>query len=319
MAPYRLYPLIEPRASGHLTVEAPHRVYWEESGNPDGVPVCFLHGGPGAGTGPGHRRFFDPAYFRIVLHDQRGCGRSTPRGEISNNDTDRLIEDIERLRRHLGIQEWIVFGGSWGSSLALAYAQRHPDRCLGLVLRGIFLCRQAEVDWFLHGMGRFFPKARQTFLGHLPVAGRDDPLASYYALLTDPDSAVHEPAAAIWNVYETACSTLRPNAQGLRDARSPAVAVPIARLEAHYFINRLFMPEGALLDGVSAIRNIPGIIVQGRYDIVCPPMAAFELADAWPEADLRIVDDAGHSAMEPGILAALVEAMEDMKKLAGAG
>lgn len=300
-------------------MEAPHAIYWEDSGNPQGVPVCFLHGGPGAGTGPGHRRFFDPAHYRIVLHDQRGCGRSTPRAEIANNDTDRLIADIEALRRHLKIEKWIVFGGSWGSSLALAYAERHPECCLGLVLRGIFLCRRSEIDWFLHGMGRFFPAEHERFLAALPTGRRGDPLPAYYDLLCDPDPAVHEPAAAAWNMYETACSTLRPNAQSLRDARAPIAAVPIARLECHYFMNGLFMAENALLDNIGAIRHLPGLIIQGRYDVVCPPASAFDLATAWPEASLRIVDDAGHSAMEPGVLSGLVEAMEEMKTLVGDG
>ncbi len=317
MTTHRLYPAIEPRSSGHLAVEAPHAVYWEDCGNPNGVPVCFLHGGPGAGTGPGHRRFFDPSFYRIVLHDQRGCGRSTPRAEITNNDTGRLIEDIEALRKHLKIDKWIVFGGSWGASLSLAYAQAHPDRCLGVVLRGVFLCRKQEVEWFLNGMGKFFPAEHATLLAGLPEEERQDPLAAYYKILTNPDPAIHEPAAAIWNVYETACSALRQNPQSLRDARSPVMAVPLARLECHYFINGMFMPEGALLDNVERIRHLPAIIIQGRYDVICPPTNAYELATAWPEASLRFVDDAGHSAMEPGILSGLVEAMEEMKSLVG--
>ncbi len=309
----RLYPSIEARQSGRLPVEPPHEIYWEESGAPDGVPVCFLHGGPGAGTSAGHRRFFDPTHYRIVLHDQRGSGRSRPAASVERNDTARLVSDIEALRRHLGIERWIVFGGSWGSSLGLAYAQAHPERVRGLVLRGVFLCRQSEVDWFLHGMRTFFPEAHEAFLGHLPEAERAEPLDAYYARLCDPDPAVHGPAATAWTRYEAACSTLMPNHEGLQLLDRPENALPLARIEAHYFVNRLFLAEGELLDRADRLAGIPGYIVQGRYDVVCPPVAAHELARAWPDAEMTMVPDAGHSATEPGIAKALVNAMERLK------
>lgn len=309
----RLYPAIDVTRSGHLSVESPHSIYWEESGNPSGVPVCFLHGGPGAGTTPGHRRFFDPEYYRIVLHDQRGAGRSRPSAEIRKNDTGRLIQDIEALREMLEIDTWIVFGGSWGSSLALAYAQAHPERVRGLVLRGVFLCRAQEIEWFLHGMGHFFPEEHARFLGHLAEAERADPLGAYMTRLTDPREDVHGKAAEIWSRYEAVCSTLRPNADSIRSVGFRDAAVPLARLEAHYFANGLFLRENQLLDEADRLAGIPGIIVQGRYDVVCPPTSAYALSKAWQDARLRIVDDAGHSATEPGIMRALVDAMEEMK------
>ncbi|MBO6836984.1 MAG: prolyl aminopeptidase [Alphaproteobacteria bacterium] len=309
----RLYPAIEPNRRGHLEVEAPHSIYWEESGNPNGIPVCFLHGGPGAGTTPGHRRFFDPEAYRIVLHDQRGAGRSRPAAEIRNNDTGRLIADIEALREMLDIDRWIVFGGSWGSSLALAYAQAHPHRVLSMVLRGIFLCRKKEIDWFLHGMGTFFPEEHARFLGHLEPEERADPLAAYNARLNDPDEAVHGRAAEVWSRYEAVCSTLRPNADSIRSVGFRDAALPLARLEAHYFAHNLFVGENQLLDDAGRLTGIPGVIVQGRYDVVCPPTSAYDLVQAWPEARLRIVDDAGHSATEPGIMRALVDTMDALK------
>ena len=309
----RLYPAIDPRRSGHLDVDSLHSIYWEESGNPEGVPVCFLHGGPGAGTTAGHRRFFDPDYYRIVLHDQRGSGRSRPLAEIRDNDTGHLIADIERLRESLGIESWAVFGGSWGSSLALAYAQAHPDRVRALVLRGIFLCREKEVAWFLRGMGTFFPEEHARFMGLLTPEERHDPLRAYLRRLNDPNEEVHGLAAETWSRYEAVCSTLRPNADSLRSVGFRDAALPLARLEAHYFANGLFLRENQLLDNADRLAGIPGIIVQGRYDIVCPPVSAHDLVSAWPDARLRIVDDAGHSATEPGIMRALVQAMDELK------
>lgn len=311
----RLYPTLDARASGRLKVEPPHEIYWEEAGHPGGVPVCFLHGGPGAGSSAGHRRFFDPSHYRIVLHDQRGAGRSIPQAEIEKNDTQRLVADIEALREHLGIERWIVFGGSWGSSLALAYAETHPERVIALVLRGVFLCRQAEVDWFLHGMGRFFPEAAEAFLGFLPEGERGDPLGAYYRRLCDPDPAVHGPAATAWSRYEAECSTLLPNRESVQSLTRSDVALPLARLEAHYFVNRLFLEEGELLAKADRLHGIPGAIVQGRYDVVCPPQSAHELAAAWPDVRLTLVPDAGHSATEPGIAIGLVNAMERFKTL----
>jgi proline iminopeptidase len=308
-----LYPPIEPFASGMLEVDATHRIYWEESGNPQGRPVVFLHGGPGAGASPAHRRFFDPAAFRIVVFDQRGAGRSLPHGELAGNTTQDLIADIEALRRARGIARWIVFGGSWGSTLALAYAQAHPDRVAALVLRGIFMSRRAEIDWFLDGMRHVFPEAWRAFSGFLPPQERGDLLAAYHRRLVDPDPRVHMPAARAWSVYEGACSTLLPSPDILASFAEDQKALGLARIEAHYFVHRCFLAEGELLARIDRIRSIPATIVQGRYDMVCPIMSADDLARAWPEASYVVVPDAGHSAMEPGIRAALVAAMERLK------
>lgn len=305
-----LYPPLDPCASGLLDTGGVHRVYWETSGNPDGIPVLFVHGGPGSGTSPAQRRFFDPARFRIVLFDQRGCGRSTPHGELGDNTTPLLIEDMERLRAELGIDRWLVFGGSWGSTLALAYAEAHPGRCLGLVLRGIFLCRPGEIDWFLNGIRAFFPEAQRALAQAIPEAERDDLLAAYHRRLTDPDPAVHQPAAHAWATFEAACSTLLPNPELVSSFGSGKTALSLARIEAHYFVHRIFLPQNSLLDNLDRIRHLPAIIVQGRYDAVCPIVSADDLARAWPEAHYVIVPDAGHSAFEPGIARALVAACD---------
>ena len=310
-----LFPPIEPYDSGTLSVEPPHRLYWEQCGNPTGVPVIFLHGGPGAGAAAVHRRFFDPTHFRVVVLDQRGAGRSRPLGEIANNTTDRLIGDLETLRRHLGIARWHVFGGSWGSTLALAYAQSNPDRCLSLTLRGIFLMRRQEIDWFLCGMRAIFPEAWGTFAGFLPEAERSDLLEGYYRRLIDPDPAVHMPAARSWSVYEGACSTLLPSPETVAAASEDTHALGLARIEAHYFRNNLFDPEDRLLRELHRVRHIPAAIIQGRYDIVCPTVTADDLRRRWPEAQYAVVPNAGHSAMEPGIRAALVEAMNRFRSI----
>ena len=310
-----LFPEIEPYETGRLAVDSLHHLYWEQSGNPKGVPVVFLHGGPGAGAVPAHRRFFDPLSYRIVIFDQRGAGRSTPLGELADNTTDDLVEDIETLRWHLGIDRWFVFGGSWGSSLALAYGQAHPDRCLGLVLRGIFLCRKDEIDWFMYGMRRLFPEAWATFANYLPIQERGDLLGNYHRRLIDPDPKIHLPAARVWSRYEGSCSTLRPHPGALSSFFEPATALGLARIEVHYFVNNCFMDERQLLDDVSHLSGVPGVIVQGRYDAVCPIVSAVELDAAWPDAELHIVTDAGHSAMEPGIRTELIAAMERFKTL----
>jgi len=305
-----LYPPIEPRAQGWLDTGSVHRIYWESSGNPAGIPVVFIHGGPGSGTSPAQRRFFDPARYRIVLFDQRGCGRSTPYGELSANTTPALIEDMERLRTALGIERWLVFGGSWGSTLALAYGEAHPDRCLGFVLRGIFLCRPSEIDWFLYGIAALFPEAQRRLAEFIPAAERGDLLGAYHRRLIDPDPAVHLPAARVWASFEATCSTLRPNPELVAAFCSDHTALSLARIEAHYFVNRIFLPDNSLLQNVPRIRHLPCTIVQGRYDAVCPVVSADELARAWPEARYVIVDDAGHSAFEPGVGAALVAATD---------
>jgi proline iminopeptidase len=308
-----LFPPIEPFDSGMLDLDRPHRMYYEQSGNPKGVPAVFLHGGPGAGSSAVHRQFFDPRFYRIVVFDQRGAGRSAPLGCLEDNTTPNLIADMERLRAKLGVDRWLVFGGSWGSTLALAYAEHHPERVLGLVLRGIFLCRASEIDWFLYGLRNIFPEAWRTFSGFVPKAERGDLLNAYYKRLTDPDPAVHMPAARCWSVYEGSCSTLLPNPALVADFASDRVALGLARIEAHYFKHDIFLPEDFLIENAPRLKPIPGVIVQGRYDAVCPAVSADDLHRAWPEAEYMVVSDAGHSAFEPGIRSRLVAATEGFK------
>jgi proline iminopeptidase len=308
-----LYPEIEPFATGRLAVDGLHTLYFEQSGNAQGVPVVVLHGGPGAGSSPSHRRFFDPAFYRIVVFDQRGAGRSTPHGELRDNTTQHLIADLEALRRQLRVERWLLFGGSWGSTLALAYAQAHPQRCLGLVLRGIFLCRRNEIDWFLYGMRMVFPEDWRALAEHIPEAERKDLLDAYWQRLDDPDPAVRVAAARAWSRYEGACSTLLPDAEAVAYFASDRVALGLARIEAHYFRHNGFLDDSELLAHVQPLRSLPGVIVQGRYDLVCPIATADELHRAWPEAQYIVVPDAGHSAWEPGIRAALVAATERFK------
>jgi proline iminopeptidase len=310
-----LFPPIEPYRTGSLRLDARHAMYWEQSGNPRGVPALFLHGGPGAGATAVHRRFFDPRHWRIVIFDQRGAGRSTPLGALDDNTPDHLVADIERLRGLLGIDRWLVFGGSWGSTLALYYAQTHPERCLGLVLRGIFLCKKREIEWFLYGMRTVFPEAWRRFAEFLPDTERQDILAGYHRRLIDPDPRVHLPAARAWSVYEGACSTLLPNPETVAAFGEERLALGLARIEAHYFRHHLFGGERDLIARIGRVRHLPGIIVQGRYDMVCPIRSADKLARAWPEAEFVIVPDAGHSAMEPGIREQLVLATERMKRV----
>lgn len=311
-----LFPPIDPYDSGYLPVDELHTLYWEQCGRPDGVPVIFLHGGPGAGASPTHRRFFDPHHYRIVILDQRGSGRSTPLGEIRRNTTEHLIADLEALRRLLRIDKWLLFGGSWGSTLALAYAQACPERCLGLVLRGVFLMRRQEIDWFLHGMRHIFPEAWETFVNHIPERERGDLLQAYWRRLDSPDPQERLAAGRVWSSYEAACSCLLPPREPIgTSAADDAHALGLARIEAHYFRSNAFRPEDKLLRDIDRIRHLPATIVQGRYDIVCPIISAEALRRAWPEADYRVVPDAGHSALEPGVRAALVEATERFKVL----
>jgi len=315
MSRRELFPPIEPYATGKLAVDARHTLYWEQSGNPQGLPVVFLHGGPGAGATPTHRRFFDPASYRIIIFDQRGAGRSTPLGELIDNTTAHLVRDIEALRSYFAIDRWIVFGGSWGSTLALNYAVTYPARCRALILRGIFLCRQSEIDWFLYGIRQVFPEAWRSFAAPIPEDERDDLLTAYYRRLTEPDPAVHLPAARCWSTYEGACSTLLPSADSATAFGEDRMALGLARIEAHYFRHEIVKPDNDLVNAIGRIRAIPATIVQGRYDMVCPIVTADELARAWPEAEYAVVPDAGHSAMEPGIRAQLVAATERMKRL----
>jgi proline iminopeptidase len=308
------YPPIEPFQTGKLPLDATHTMYFEQSGNPNGIPVLFLHGGPGAGASASHRQFFDPAAYRIVIYDQRGAGRSTPLGELRENTTPHLVADIETLRRHLGIERWIVFGGSWGSTLALAYAEHHPKSVMALVLRGIFLCRQSEIDWFLYGLKNIFPEAWHKFASHLPAKERENNiLKAYYSLITNPDPAIHFPAARAWSIYEGSCSTLLPNEAIVANFGSDRVALGLARMESHYFMHDIFLAPNFLLENIGKIRHIPTTIVQGRYDVVCPIVTADDLVRVFPEADYHIINDAGHSAFEPGTRAKLIETMERLK------
>ncbi len=309
-----LYPEIEPYASGRLPLDALHTMHWETCGNDQGVPLVFLHGGPGGGCLPHHRRYYDPAFWNIVLYDQRGAGRSTPVASVADNTTPHLLADLERLRESLRIERWLVFGGSWGSTLALAYAQAHPERVSGLVLRGIFLASPPELDWFLHGMRQVFPEAWRAFAEFLPADERADLLGNYYRRLTNPDAAIHLPAAHAWDRYEGACSTLLPQPDAAAKIDGDAAALAIARIEAHYFVNGGFVAPGQLHAGIDRIRHLPCTIVQGRYDIVCPPVTADALARAWPEAEYIVVPDAGHSVREPGITRELIAAVRRMQE-----
>ncbi len=310
-----LYPPIAPYDSGMLDVGSGHRIYWEVSGNPKGRPAVFLHGGPGGGCAPDHRRFFNPERYRVCLFDQRGAGRSEPLGSLVDNTTQHLLSDIEALRQHLGVERWLVFGGSWGSTLSLAYAEAFPARVTALVLRGIFLGRQMELDWWLKGLRLIFPDAWQSFAGFLPPEEQGDILGNYHRRLVDPDPAVHLPAARTWAHYEAACSTLLPSPQTLNAFSQDRVALALARLEAHYFMNGIFMQEGQLLAEADRLAQIPGVIVQGRYDVVCPAVSAHDLSRVWRLGELQIVPDAGHSAMEPGTRRRLVAACDRFAEL----
>ena len=310
----QLYPPVDVRRSGMLRVSNVHEIYWEESGNPQGKPVVFLHGGPGGGTDARMRQFFDPTRYRIVLFDQRGCGKSRPHASLVDNTTWHLVADIEALREHLQIDRWQVFGGSWGSTLALAYAQTHPERVTELVLRGIFLVRPWEFRWFYEtpdGTGALFPDLWEHFVTPIPLEERGDMMRAYYRRLTSDDPAVRAHAARHWSMWEGATSFLRVNPDYVAKFEEDAFAEAFARIECHYFVNGGFLrTPSQLLDDVDKIRHIPGVIVQGRYDVVCPMKSAWDLHLAWPEADLRIVGDAGHSAFERGILSELVAATD---------
>jgi proline iminopeptidase len=310
------YPEIEPYASGLLDVGDGQQLYWETSGNPEGKPVVFLHGGPGGGTSPNQRRVFDPEKYRIVLFDQRQCGRSLPHAsdpeaDLSANTTWHLVGDIEKLREHLEVERWMVFGGSWGSSLALAYAETHPDRVTELILRGIFTLRPVELDWFYEGgAAALFPDLWEDFVEQVPEAGRGRLIPAYSRLLNDPDPAVHRPAAVAWSRWESSTITLLHRPELVADFTEDNYAVAFARIENHYFMHGGWFEEEQLIRDAEKLRAIPGVIVQGRYDVCTPPMTAWELHRAWPEADFRMIADAGHAFDEPGILDALIEATD---------
>jgi proline iminopeptidase len=307
-----LYPAIEPYHQGKLKVSELHTIHFEESGNPNGKPAVFLHGGPGGGITPMYRQYFDPQKWRIVIFDQRGCGQSTPYAELRENTTWDLVSDIEKLREHLGIDKWLVFGGSWGSTLSLAYSQTHSDRVTGLILRGIFMLRQKELRWFYQeGASNIFPDAWEEYLKPIPEHERDDLISAYHKRLTSEDKQVRLEAARAWSVWEGSTSKLLPSAKTITRFGEDDFAEAFARIECHYFVNKgFFASENQLLENVDRIRHIPTVIVHGRYDVVCPVISAWELHHVFPESELIIVPDAGHSMTEPGIQTALLDATD---------
>ena len=310
-----LFPMIKPYETGMLSLGDGHEMYWEQSGTPDGHPVIFLHGGPGAGANPTHRQFFDPDFYRIVIFDQRGAGRSLSLGSLIKNTTCHLIEDLETLRRHLNIKQWLVFGGSWGSTLALAYAIKYSKRCAGFILRGIFLGDTKELDWFLYGIRNIYPEPWGEFIGFLPKEEQSNLLDSYYRRLINPDPSVHMPAAKAWSSYEGSCSQImvdfKRNSHDIGLINNEILA--LARIEVHYFKNGMFLDDGYILRNIAAVCHIPAIIVQGRYDMICPIITANQLATAWSGSNYKVIPNAGHSTLEPAIRAALVKATENFK------
>ena len=307
-----LYPPIEPYNHGKLKVSELHTIHYEESGNPNGKPVIFLHGGPGGGIAPMYRQYFDPQKWRIVIFDQRGCGQSTPYAELQENTTWDLVADIEKLRQKLGIDRWMVFGGSWGSTLSLAYAQTHPDRCKGLILRGIFMLRPSEIRWFYQeGANHIYPDAWQEYLKPIPIEERHDLLSAYHKRLTSEDRQVRLEAARAWAVWEASTSKLIPSKASKLRFGQAEFAEAFARIECHYFVNKgFFKRENQLIENVDRISHLPGVIVQGRYDVVCPMISAWELHQVWQSAEFMVIEDAGHSVSEPGIKDALIEASD---------
>ena len=315
--PKTLYPEIEPYDSGHIAVSTVHQLYYEQCGNPHGKPVVFLHGGPGAGLIPDYRRFFDPQAYRVILFEQRGAGRSLPHASLEDNSTWDLVADIEFLRHHFGVEKWLVFGGSWGSTLALTYAETHPDRVKALVLRGIFLCRPKEIRWFYEvgdGASAIFPEMWERYVTVIPEAERGSMINAYYRRLISDNRSVQLNAAQAWSTWEASALRLLPDQKMIDNFSEPDMALALARIECHYFVNNCFFKtDNYLLENVERIRNIPAVIVHGRYDIVCPVMNAWDLHHAWPEATLKIIPDAGHAATEVGIAAALVEATDGFR------
>jgi len=304
-----MFPQIEPYESGFLDTGDGHKVYWERCGNPNGKPAVFLHGGPGAGCSKDHRRLFDPARYNVLLFDQRGCGRSTPRASLSNNTTWHLVSDIERLREMSGVDKWVVFGGSWGSALGLAYAETYPERVNALILRGICMLRRAELLWlYQEGASWLFPDAWEDYLLPIPVAERDDMMAAYHLRLMGENVNEQLEAAKAWSIWEGRTVTLLPNQQVEQTHSDPDFALSFARIENHYFMNKGFVDEGQLLRDASILSNIPGAIIQGRYDLATPTRSAWELSKKWPRASFQMIPAAGHAFNEPGILEALIEA-----------
>lgn len=311
-----LYPSIKCNQSEYLAVDDCHQLYVEESGSATGIPVLFIHGGPGAGCSKEDRRFFDPEKYRIILFDQRGSGRSRPHAELQNNTTQDLIADIEKIREHLGIEQWVLFGGSWGSTLALLYAQAYPQSVLGMILRGIFLCREKDLYWFYQkGASHVFPDYWEKYIEPIPKDKRDDFIGAYYELLTSNNELAKMNAAKHWSLWEGRCATLRPNNDVLEAFSDPHLALSLARIEAHYFVNDAFIEENQILDNMHVLQEIPATIIHGRYDMVCPLDNAWSLQERWPSAQLQIIRDAGHASREPSILDALVKATDAMAKL----
>ncbi|BAZ45452.1 proline iminopeptidase [Chondrocystis sp. NIES-4102] len=312
-----LYPPIEPYNQGKLKVSKIHTIHYEESGNPQGQPVIFLHGGPGGGITPMYRQYFNPLQYRIVIFDQRGCGQSTPYAELTENTTWDLVEDIEKLREHLGISRWVVFGGSWGSTLALAYSQTHSDRCKGLILRGIFMLRPLEIRWFYQeGASYIYPDAWAEYVKPIPPEEQDDFLSAYYRRLTSSDRSLRLEAARAWSIWEASTSKLIQSPMSIERFGMAEFAEAFARIECHYFMNKgFFKTENQLLENIDRIRHIPAVIVQGRYDVVCPMISAWQLHQAWQEAEFIVIADAGHSVTEPGIQDALIRASDRFAEL----
>lgn len=309
----QLYPDIKSYKTHHIKVEQPHVLYVEESGNPEGIPVLFVHGGPGAGCENYHRSFFDPNIYRIILFDQRGAGRSTPHAELEGNTTQDLVADMEVIREQLEITRWVLFGGSWGSTLSLVYAETHVDRVMGLIVRGIFLCRKKEINWFYQqGADRIFPDYWQDFIAPIAEAERDNLLKAYYQILTGKNEIAQMHAAKAWSIWEGRTATLKHNKNVVDHFGSAHTALSLARIESHYFMHDSFLEENQILNNANKLQNIPGMIVQGRYDLICPLQSAWELHQAWPKAELKIIADAGHSATEPGTVDALINATDEM-------
>ncbi len=311
-----LYPEIKPYARHDIQVDDVHTLYVEECGDPDGIPVLFVHGGPGAGSSKSDRRFFDPEKFRIIIFDQRGCGRSTPHASLENNTSPHLVEDIETIRKKLDVEKWMLFGGSWGATLSLLYAEAHPEVITGLILRGTFLCRDSDLDWFYKsGADHIYPDYWQEFIKPIPEADRDNLVAAYHTLLTGDNELAKMAAAKSWSLWEGQCATLRTSTDVINKFTDPHLAVSLARIETHYFMNKAFIEPNQIVNNAEKLEGIPGIIIHGRYDMVCPLDNAFQLYNAWPDSELQIIRDAGHSSHEPSIIDALIKATNAMALL----
>ncbi len=311
-----LYPEIKPYARHDIKVDDVHTLYVEECGDPDGIPVLFVHGGPGAGSSKSDRRFFDPEKFRIIIFDQRGCGRSTPHASLENNTSPHLVDDIETIRKQLDVEKWMLFGGSWGATLSLLYAEAHPEVITGLILRGTFLCRDSDLDWFYKsGADLIYPDYWQEFIKPVPEAEHDNLVAAYHKLLTGDNELAKMAAAKSWSLWEGQCATLRTSTDVINKFTDPHLAVSLARIETHYFMNKAFIEPNQIVNNAEKLEGIPGIIIHGRYDMVCPLDNAFQLYNAWPDSELQIIRDAGHSSHEPSIVDALIKATNAMALL----